>query len=108
MWLRHQRLLDAGVAPTVPAPVVAQGWRGFGSRQARLARLLRGCDIDVMDDLRARATGALAARAGTGDVVDAFVVEGALRRADTVITSDPDDIVAIASAIGRVVDVEAP
>ncbi|MGQ0464224.1 MAG: hypothetical protein ACT4QG_02770 [Sporichthyaceae bacterium] len=61
-----------------------------------------------MDDERARATGKLAARAGASDVVDAFVVEGALRRGDTVVTSDPDDILGIARAIGRSVSVLAP
>lgn len=108
MWVRHRRLLQRGIAPTVPAPVVAQVWRGDGSRQALLARLLAGCDVEQMDDPRARATGVLAARAATNDVVDAFVVEGALRRDDVVVTSDPDDIVAIARAVGRRIHVESP
>lgn len=108
MWARHITLLARGETPTVPAPVVAQGWRGDGPRQARLSRLLRGCDVEAMGDERARATGKLAARAGVADVVDAFVVEGALRRADTVVTSDPDDIVGIANATGRTISVLAP
>jgi hypothetical protein len=61
-----------------------------------------------MDEPRARTTGAMAARAATTDVVDAFVVEGALRRRDVVITSDPADIRAIAAAVGRHIEVEAP
>lgn len=108
MWARHSRLLALGETPTVPAPVVAQAWRGEGPRQAQLARLLRGCDVEGMDEPRARATGAFAARAATADVVDAFVVEGALRRRDVVITSDPADIQAIAAAIGRHIEVETP
>lgn len=51
----------------VPAPVVAQAWPG-GSRQALHARLLRGCDVEPLDDELARNVGALAARAETKDV----------------------------------------
>jgi hypothetical protein len=52
--------------------------------------------------------GALAARAATTDVVDATVVEGALRRHDLVVTSDPDDLKAIGSAVGRRLEVDRP
>lgn len=107
MWARHRALLALREVPTVPAPVVAQGWRG-GSRQALLARLLVGCDIETLDDGQARAVGSLAARAKTPDVVDACVVEGALRRRDLVVSSDPDDLAAIASAIGRRLEVDRP
>lgn len=100
MWLRHRALLERRAVPTVPAPVLAQGWRG-GARQALLARLLVGCDVESMQDAQARAVGELAARAGVADVVDATVVEGALRRGDVVLSSDPDDLQAIASAAGH-------
>ena len=43
IWARHRALLAIREVPTVPAPVVAQSWRG-GSRQVLLARLLAGCD----------------------------------------------------------------
>ena len=59
----------------MPAPVVAQSWRG-SARQVQLAGLLAGCDVEVMDDGQARAVGALAARAGTTDIVDACVRRG--------------------------------
>ena len=36
LWARHRALLALREVPTVPAPVVAQGWRG-GRRQALLA-----------------------------------------------------------------------
>ena len=94
-------------ADGVPAPVVAQGWRG-GRRQALLARLLVGCHVEGLDDHQARAVGSLAARAGTPDVVDACVVEGALRRHDLVVSSDSDDLAAIATAIGRRLELERP
>jgi hypothetical protein len=107
IWARHRALLEAREVPTVSAPVVAQGWRG-GGRQALLARLLVGCDVEALDDGRARLVGALAARAATTDVVDATVVEGALRRHDLVITSDPEDLKAIAAAVGRRLEVDRP
>jgi len=106
-WARHRALLAQREVPTVPAPVVAQGWRG-GSRQAQLARLLVGCAVEALDDERARAVGSLAARAGTPDVVDASVVEGAVRRHDLVVSSDPDALKGIATAVGRRLEVELP
>lgn len=107
MWARHRALLVARNVPTVPAPVVAQAWRG-GRRQALLAGLLRGCDVEALDDPQAHSVGALAAKAGTTDIVDACVAEGALRRRDLVVSSDPDDLEAIASAVGRRLEVERP
>ena len=107
IWARHRALLAIREVPTVPAPVVAQGWRG-GSRQALLARLLVGCDIEPLDDDQARSVGTLAAQAQTTDVVDACVTEGALRRHDLVVTSDPNDLRAIAATVGRRLEVERP
>jgi hypothetical protein len=97
MWARHRALLVHREVPTVPAPVVAQSWRG-SSRQVLLARLLSGCEVETLDDAQARAVGALAARAATSDIVDASVVEGALRRRDLVISSDEGDLQSIAAA----------
>jgi len=100
MWARHRALLVRREVPVVPAPVLAQAWRG-SPRQAQLARLLAGCDIETLDDIRAKAAGATAARARTSDIVDACVVEGAFRRHDIVITSDPGDLHAIAAAFSQ-------
>ena len=91
----------------MPAPVLAQAWRG-GSRQALLSQLLTGCDTETLDDTRARATGALAARAATTDIADACAVEGALRRHDLIISSDPGDLQAIAAAISRHLEIDHP
>ncbi|MHB1860889.1 MAG: twitching motility protein PilT [Solirubrobacteraceae bacterium] len=107
VWARHRALLERGEVPTVPAPVLAQGWRG-GAPQAMLSKLLAGCDSEALDDAQARAVGALAALAGASDIVDVTVVEGALRRRDVVISSDPDDLRSIASAARRRLVVEAP
>ena len=107
MWSRHRALLLRRVVPIVPAPVIAQCWRGT-PRQAQLARLLAGCEVEALDDTRARATGALAGRACTTDIVDASVVEGALRRGDLIVSSDEGDLTAIAGAVSRHVDVDRP
>ncbi len=107
MWARHRALLAGRVVPTVPAAVIAQTWRG-GGRQALLSRLVVGCEVEALDDDHARKVGSLAAKAATTDIVDASVVEGALRRADLVISSDRGDLEAIATAAGRSLDVEEP
>lgn len=82
---RQQRVL-------IPAGVVAQAWRS--PRQARLARLLRSRDVDViaLDEAAARAVGVLIGKRGTSDTVDAHVVVVARRAGCAVITSDPDDL----------------
>lgn len=87
MWSRHLGLLRLGAVPVVPAPVLAQAWRG-GSRQALLARLLAGCEIEIMTEESARAIGRLLGEAAHHDVVDAAVVESAARRRDSIVTSD--------------------
>lgn len=107
IWARHRALLALRTVPTVPAPVVVHGWRG-GGRQALLAQLLRGCDVEALDDDRARAVGALAAKAGASDVVDACVAEGALRRHDLVVTSDPEDLQGFADAVRGHLELERP
>jgi hypothetical protein len=107
MWARHRALLLRRVVPVAPAPVVAQCWRGT-PRQAQLARLLAGCQIESLDDTRARATGTLAGRAGTADIVDAFVVEGAIRRQDLIISSDEAGLGAIAAAASCRIDIAHP
>jgi hypothetical protein len=107
MWARHRALLLRRLVPVVPAPVVAQCWRGT-PRQAQLARLLSGCEVEALDDTRARATGTLAGRARTSDIVDACVVEGALRRDQLVISSDEGDLNAIAESISRRIDIDRP
>jgi hypothetical protein len=87
--------------------VLAQSWRG-GSRQTLLSRLLGGCELEPLDGDHARSVGSLAARAATGDIVDACVVEGAIRRHDLVVSSDEDDLRAIAAAVSRRLEVDRP
>lgn len=97
---RLQALLDeataTGSALAVPAGVIAQAWRG-SARQARLARFLALGTVTAvaLDEPEARATGALCARAGTTDVVDASVVICARARGHAVVTGDPEDLAAL-------------
>jgi hypothetical protein len=107
IWARHRALRTLREVPTVPAPVVAQSRRG-GSRQALLARLLAGCKVEALDDGQARAVGSLAATAATSDIVDACVVEGALRHHDLVVSSDETGLHAIAAAASRHLEVDRP
>jgi hypothetical protein len=89
---------DDGDNVTVPAPVIGQAWRN-GARQARLAQALGFCRIDETTGRDARDAGELLARSGTSDVIDAFVVVGAARRRDEILTSDPGDIRVLVEAL---------
>ncbi len=63
----------------------AEGWRG--GPQPKLSRLLKGCWVEDLASTRARAVDALAARAGHDDIAGVSVVEDALCRDHTVVTS---------------------
>lgn len=97
MWALHAGFLAEEVAPVVPAPVLAEAWRG-GARQASLSRLLAMCDVEPMSEEQARQVGVLAAKAAHDDVVDVTVVEGAIRRRDAIVTSNEDHIRRVADA----------
>lgn len=100
MWALHAGYLALEVLPTVPVPVLAQVWRD-GRTQVPLARLLGGCEVEAMDAPQARRAGRLLQAAGTADVIDAVVVDGAQRRGDVVVTSDPSDLARLAEAGGE-------
>ena len=97
MWALHAGFLAVEAVVTVPAPVVAEAWRG-GARQANLARLLALCEVEDLSYAQARDVGILAGKANHDDIVDVSVVEGAARRRDAVITSNPTHITAVADA----------
>jgi hypothetical protein len=97
MWALHAAFLAEEVSPTVPAPVLAEGWRG-GPRQANMARLLAMCEVEHMSEEQAKAVGVLGGRAVHDDIVDVTVVEGAARRHDGVVTSNRDHIEKVAQA----------
>ncbi len=97
MWSRLRHAVDRDAAPTVPAPVVAQVWRS--GRQANLARAMAVCTVEPTDAALARAAGELCGRAQPHDAVDAIVVASAARRGDAIVTSDPDDMRALAAHV---------
>ena len=106
MWALHAGYLAEEVIPTVPAPVLAEAWRG-GSRQASLSRLLRMCDTELMSEELARHIGVLAGKSGHDDIVDVSVVEGAVRRGDAVVTSNMTRIRMVADATSASLRIES-
>jgi len=99
MQARLEENLRRGGTVCVPAGTIARAWRG--SRQLRLARLLksRGIDIAVMTPNIARGVGLLCARSGRHDVIDVHVALCARERGHAVATSDPDDMLRIDHAL---------
>jgi hypothetical protein len=87
-------ILKAAQERTTPmatsAGVVAQVWYD-GSRQARLATVLRRCEVVDLTASSARLIGPLLRATSTSDVVDAHVALLA-RPGDAVVTSDPRDL----------------
>lgn len=106
VWRLHRRLIERGMRPTLPTVVLGQAWRG--GPQARLSRLVRGCRIEPFTEQQARTAGAALAASGSSDLIDAAVVMTALERDDMIVTSDPDDLRRIASALGRSVELYVP
>lgn len=99
----HKRAVARRKQVTVPAGVLAQVWRG--GPQAALSRVLSACEVEAMDEPKARSAGASCAVASSADVIDASVVVGALLRHDVVVTSDPKDINGLIGALGQAVEV---
>lgn len=82
-----------GVPLTTSGGVVAQVWRD-GSRQANLARILSGVDVDALDGVTARRVGDLLRRNRSDDLVDAHVAL-LVQPESQVLTSDEPDIKAL-------------
>jgi hypothetical protein len=97
MWALHRRALERHEVPTVPAGVLGQAWTG--GPQPQMSRLLAGCRIESLNELRARSAGAACGQAGTSDVVDASVVVGAAARGDLVVTGDEGDLERLREAL---------
>ena len=89
---------------TIPASALAQAIRK-PAKQARLSRLIRQIDTDLigLDGPDATTVGLLLARTGTADVVDAHVVVCARRAKQAIVTSDPDGLRRIAPDMPLVV-----
>jgi hypothetical protein len=90
VWAEHKVLLEAGLTPLVPAPVLAQSSRS--PKQVQLRRLLQGCNVVPFGEDDGHRAGALLGESGTRDVVDAVVVILAIDRNANIRTSDGSDI----------------
>ena len=87
-WRRLKRFVELRGVPVVPTVALAQAWRGGAN--ARLGQALALCTTVPLDEATARRAGALCARAGTRDVVDAAIVATASDHGGYVWSEDPD------------------
>jgi len=84
---------------------VAQAWRGPGSRQALLARLLLGITEHSLNPDISEAVGELCAATRTSDVIDAHLALLAHDH-DIVLTSDAKDLRTLRRAAGTTAHVK--
>jgi len=82
--------------PKTHGGVVGQVWRGGRGKQASIARLFTGIEVVALDEQLGRRAGTLLGRAKRDDVIDAVVVLLA-SDGDTILTSDADDLRALAA-----------
>jgi hypothetical protein len=101
-----KRELIARRVPVTHGGVVAQVWRGGTGRQARVARLLGAAEVSPLDDRLGRRAGMLLGRARKADAIDAAIVLLAAD-GDTILTSDPEDLRALAASADVHVDLVA-
>jgi len=94
------RARETGARVTIPGTALAQAIRR-PERQIRLARLVRQPTTDVvaLDRVDATNVGRLLAATGTADIADAHIVICARRASQDIVTSDPDDLRVLDSAI---------
>jgi predicted nucleic acid-binding protein len=83
-----------GLVPTIPAIALAEVWRG-DPKDARVARLLKACSIENIDERVARAAGSLRRATPGASTIDACIAVGVHRRRDAIATSDPGDMRAL-------------
>jgi hypothetical protein len=99
-----KRELLARRVPRTHGGIVGQVWRGGTGRQARLAPFFRCVAIAPLDEALGYRAGVLLRDTRRTDVVDAALVLLATD-GDTILTSDPRDLVPLAAASGIHVDI---
>lgn len=102
---RVRALLDAGMwPPVIPSVVLVESLRG-AARDAPVNRLLKTCEIvESLPSWLARRAARLRQLARRGSAVDAVVVALAEQYDEPIVlTSDPDDLRAIAAGTESVV-----
>jgi len=93
---RLTQLFSEAKTPLVTsAGVVAQVWRGGSGHQVPVAFLLRKALVVDLTDGQARLLGRMLGAAKRSDPIDAHIVLLARERGWPVLTSDPDDLLAI-------------
>jgi predicted nucleic acid-binding protein len=102
MWRRFARAHQDAVPLLTHGGVIGQVWRH--GRQARLSQALRSLDVRPLDAALGRLAGQLLAESGTSDVIDAALVLLS-RDGDRIYTSDLDDLLRLATAAPRDVEV---
>lgn len=90
-----QRLVAAKTPLVTSAGVVAQVWRGGASTQVPITYLLKRTMVVDLTHARARTIGLVLGASGHSDPIDAHVVLLARERSWPVLTSDPNDLLAI-------------
>lgn len=96
-----ERLIATGQRMAVPVGAIARAWQAL-PEQHRMQRLIEGGSVDIVpfDYTVAKAAGALCARYGTLDVVDASVVYCAFERGHrAIVTTNPDRLGKLAPGI---------
>lgn len=90
-----RRFVRARTPLVTSAGVVAQVWRGGARAQVPVAFLLAHTRVVDLTDATARVLGRMMAATGARDPIDAHVVLLAGERGWPVLSSDPDDLLAI-------------
>lgn len=96
--------------PTIPTAVLVESLTGNPGRDATTNRLLKGCRIDpALSEMLARRAALLRTAARRGSALDDLVITAA-EPGGTVLTSDPNDLRALAgyARAVRVVAVSDP
>jgi len=89
--------------PVVPSAVLVECLQGHAGRDATANQLLKTCDlVERIPESLARRAALLRRRARRGSAVDAIVVAIA-EPGGTVLTTDPEDLEALAAHAQRVV-----
>jgi len=99
VWRLHRGALERSVTPLVIAPVLASAF-GRAPGEGLLAAFLRGCAVVDFPVAAAYDAGRLLARSGTTDAAAAAVVLAAVATRSAVVTADPDQVRALAGALG--------
>jgi hypothetical protein len=90
-----KRFVDASTPLATSAGVVAQVWRGGDRRQVPIAYLLRRTAVFDLTHSVARVLGKMLGAVGHSDPVDAHIVFLSRQRGWPVLSSDPDDLLAL-------------